>query len=928
VKLRRLHIDGYGCHRDREWAFSPTLNLILGPNEAGKTTLVSCLMGLLYPFNTPVPACELYAPWQDAPFSASLELETDDGEILSIHKVFDDGEVNIKNQEGEDVTAEYSGETDLGEALLKLTREEFLKTALIHHGEIVWTGGVDGRQQLAQRLGRMVDEQNGAGLSTAIKKLRQRLDLLENSLREVDTGLNRTKTDIASTSQQYNELLGLEHEEDRQQQELLGLDRSLVYIEYRELLDTEKELSTRIEEATAMTKEVKDAAAQLEKLGVTQAIDLTPFESQLEHNRAIREAYEKDYVARQDQFRLVITERIEKCEREISQQHRAFHELSEGELENLRTGVDRWLELSRKCEEIKKSLKEEEERLAGEGILQKELQDLNLRFTSNSESTREIESGDEKLRDMDGKLIQYQQELREHEGERNKSRGHNQGATVLGAAALVFALISFFIETPPALYIELGVLGAILLAYGLIRNHMAATKTKEPIARLEEIVSQLRRDREQAFRTLETIALEMGFANYKECRTTLEHLRRNQMRMGSLQQLQSNIEHVLEDQQRIGGELVGPAGKVNVSFAANLPDAGDIDKLSGMIRDYIDDRKELVGLQAEGTTRSDELASLKGKVEEMRNKEVRILADAGIEEEDPEQGGVRFKELLSCQNQVREIAQRREHAELVIEKLCRGKSIEKLRGDLDEIEKQLEERRKRWPELLELQPMPEGIDSETEQGRLRSRQVELSRETNRLSQKIKELRHSLPSLSALRERRAGLEDEIAEMHSTRDKLQLALEVLNQSLQNSHQRWSEELTNHLGQLVPAVTAGRYQSASVTPELAVNLVPAAGLPSLSPEQVETGLSTGALDQVYFCLRVAVAELISPTASLPLLLDDPFMSFDPERQAAALDWMRAVSAKRQVLLFSSSPNYEQLLAAPGGLPAAQVLQLNADA
>ncbi len=66
----------------------------------------------------------------------------------------------------------------------------------------------------------------------------------------------------------------------------------------------------------------------------------------------------------------------------------------------------------------------------------------------------------------------------------------------------------------------------------------------------------------------------------------------------------------------------------------------------------------------------------------------------------------------------------------------------------------------------------------------------------------------------------------------------------------------------------------------------------------------LSHGTRDAIYFCLRTGLVEAIAGKRRLPFILDDPFGGFDPARQRAACQILRALGAKTQVLLYASNP------------------------
>jgi uncharacterized protein YhaN len=64
----------------------------------------------------------------------------------------------------------------------------------------------------------------------------------------------------------------------------------------------------------------------------------------------------------------------------------------------------------------------------------------------------------------------------------------------------------------------------------------------------------------------------------------------------------------------------------------------------------------------------------------------------------------------------------------------------------------------------------------------------------------------------------------------------------------------------------------------------------------------LSGGAADQLYFALRVTAAEQLARAGEfLPLLLDDPFVQYDPDRLQAGLELVAELAREHQVLFFT---------------------------
>ncbi|MDQ0299878.1 uncharacterized protein YhaN [Salibacterium salarium] len=63
----------------------------------------------------------------------------------------------------------------------------------------------------------------------------------------------------------------------------------------------------------------------------------------------------------------------------------------------------------------------------------------------------------------------------------------------------------------------------------------------------------------------------------------------------------------------------------------------------------------------------------------------------------------------------------------------------------------------------------------------------------------------------------------------------------------------------------------------------------------------LSRGTAEQLYLSLRLALAENYNHSQTLPLIMDDPFVNFDRERQQLAFQLLLQASSHRQILYFT---------------------------
>jgi uncharacterized protein YhaN len=126
------------------------------------------------------------------------------------------------------------------------------------------------------------------------------------------------------------------------------------------------------------------------------------------------------------------------------------------------------------------------------------------------------------------------------------------------------------------------------------------------------------------------------------------------------------------------------------------------------------------------------------------------------------------------------------------------------------------------------------------------------------------------------------------------------EVRDQILKNAQ----HELEPRLGAYLERLTQGRYVQARVDESLQVQISQSAkGNSFISMDD----LSSGTKDQVYFAARLALCDMIFHDARPPLLMDDPFIKFDPERRESALQLCKELSTDRQIILFTCHDGYD---------------------
>ncbi|BDG59489.1 ATP-binding protein [Caldinitratiruptor microaerophilus] len=141
MRLDELRLIAFGRFRDRVLRLGPGLNVVYGPNEAGKSTLVHFIQAMLYGFARPdlkvrrlLPEHARYRPWAAGGYRGALVLTLDGGRQLRVERDFARHQARVyDNVTGEALPfpTDTRGEPLIGETLLGLSRAEFTSTVCI-----------------------------------------------------------------------------------------------------------------------------------------------------------------------------------------------------------------------------------------------------------------------------------------------------------------------------------------------------------------------------------------------------------------------------------------------------------------------------------------------------------------------------------------------------------------------------------------------------------------------------------------------------------------------------------------------------------------------------------------------------------------------------------------------------------------------------
>lgn len=167
-------------------------------------------------------------------------------------------------------------------------------------------------------------------------------------------------------------------------------------------------------------------------------------------------------------------------------------------------------------------------------------------------------------------------------------------------------------------------------------------------------------------------------------------------------------------------------------------------------------------------------------------------------------------------------------------------------------------------------------------------------------------------IAQLEIRRERLRDELAAELLDWWSLSAARALISATLVRYERERQPAVVARASEIFSAVTNGHYTR--LVPRGADNCTRERGFDVLSSQGARVDaaeLSRGTVEQLYLCLRLALAETFAERAvALPLVMDDVLVNFDPERARGIAEALANTATSHQVLLFTCHPHVVDLL------------------
>ena len=904
MRLERLDIGGFGRLRDVEIDFHPRMTVLLGENESGKSTVHRALRAALYGLDVGGPGRPTersdwtrWTPWSGGEYSLVLTYELAGGRRLRVARRLEQRDHTCQVHEigGGDVT----GEARIGRAVapghvhLGIDEAVFCASACVgEDGLRLGAGDAPAAragevQEAIERLADSGDETTAAQALTAIADAITRVGSERRSASPLGRAVNRLRQLEVQVDDARRRLRSLAAEEER----LRSLEGDAIRAEERRA-DAER----------------RWLLGRLAAIGAQRA-DLEAVDAEM-----VQVAAEIEGTARLARFPLDREDRVAALAAEVQETQRCAdeaHARAEAAAPQLADVKRRRAEIAAGVRALGRTVLVDADSLAEASLLERDLTET-LAGRRRSDELAAAAGRREALRreiaatgiaGTTAAGVEAAIELVDTARGGRSSRAAKLVATLALLAGAVTAAVTAASKHSVAALIAGGV-ALLATVVVLAVDRLVAGDAEHARRRLARLCPGVAVDAEGLERLAERLP---------QLRALYLELQREELRIETLAEEVDTAELRLRQLAELASalavrcELSLPRARHGSRSAEEVVRAV-LDAVAGAAG--IERRRE--ELSAEDAVLEQREADLDRLAAESRERDRqaaaalaqlrRILETAAVDASLPVGEAVTaFRAGCAGRRRhdlaVRRLAELRRHTSLGADVV----SLNRLAADL---EARLTARGGDPAEVAASEPLDHSRlqDLETEAEHARQGSVAASTAAASLRARLGEMRGSATSL-------ADLEDERAACLAARDRglrqlaaLRAAAELIEKATKSIHRDLAPRLAASVAERLALLTEGRYSAVNVdTAHFEVSLL-GRDRPDLVPLEL---VSHGTRDQVSLLLRLALAEVLSDAGEeVPLLLDEPLLSADPQRRATALRFLWNLSATNQVVLSTSDP------------------------
>jgi uncharacterized protein YhaN len=169
---------------------------------------------------------------------------------------------------------------------------------------------------------------------------------------------------------------------------------------------------------------------------------------------------------------------------------------------------------------------------------------------------------------------------------------------------------------------------------------------------------------------------------------------------------------------------------------------------------------------------------------------------------------------------------------------------------------------------------------------------------------------------------AALQEDETRLTRERDRLWVMAQIIREADRRFREEHQPDLIRRAGAYMRHLTGGRYDRILVNETGTGDIFQVLGPGLPRPVTLTPPVSTGTLEQAYFSLRLAIVDHLDQGGErLPLFIDEAFVNWDRERRARGIEVLGSISRTRQLFVFTCHASVAEELRSHG----AEVLDLD---
>lgn len=214
MKIKNLKINGFGKLENKKMEFSDGINIIIGKNEAGKSTLLKFITSMFYGASKnkngkEISDFERYMPWNTDDYSGKILYKLDNGEEYEIYREFKKKLPIIYNENREDITKKYQIDKNKDSTFFieqtGISEENFFSTSVSEQENVKLSNNM--KNAVIQKLSNLLTTGNE---NISYKKATDKLNKMQleevGSQRSVGRPINQVEEEIEKIERDKKEI--------------------------------------------------------------------------------------------------------------------------------------------------------------------------------------------------------------------------------------------------------------------------------------------------------------------------------------------------------------------------------------------------------------------------------------------------------------------------------------------------------------------------------------------------------------------------------------------------------------------------------------------------------------------------------------------------------------------------------------------------